>query len=204
MLRQEEDGHRRCPLQGAFEARLGIRWTAKDCYKRRKRRRAALRTMRGDILFKHDANMSFSRPAAVLSRSTVALSPSSSLRSSDSRYEPKTPPDPERPSRESPAARHTMHRPGFKSARDTNIKDFHTDIHPSGLRAHPRRRPRQVRQRRHPCPRHRWWSDFSDLRHPSGHRQVPHRLLPEVRRRALQEHAQAGPRPVRPHPSRRR
>ena len=59
-------------------------------------------------------------------------------------------------------------------------------------------------RRRHPRPRHRWWSHLADLRHPPGHRQVHHRLLPEVRRRALQEPAQAGSRPVRPHTPRRR
>jgi hypothetical protein len=68
-----------------------------------------------------------------------------------------------------------------------------------GLRARPHRRSRQIRRRRHPRPRLRWWSHLPGLRHPSGHRQVPRRLLPEVRRRALQEPAEAGFRPVRPH-----
>ena len=61
-----------------------------------------------------------------------------------------------------------------------------------------------VTHSRHPRPSLRWWSHFPDLRHPTGHRQEPDRLLPEVRRRALQEPPQAGPRPVRPNPPRRR
>lgn len=71
-----------------------------------------------------------------------------------------------------------------------------------GLRASPHRRPRQVRRCRHPHPRLWWWSHLPDLRHPPGHRQVHRCLLPEVRRRALQEPAEAGLRPVRPHPAR--
>lgn len=68
-----------------------------------------------------------------------------------------------------------------------------------GLRAPPHRRRWQVRRCRHPCPRHRWWSHLAGLRHPSGYRQVHCRLLPEVRRWALQEPAEAGSCSVRPH-----
>lgn len=60
----------------------------------------------------------------------------------------------------------------------------------------------RVTHSRHPRPSLRRWSHFPDLRHPTGHRQEPDRLLPEVRRRALQEPPQAGPRPVRPNPPR--
>lgn len=66
------------------------------------------------------------------------------------------------------------------------------------------RTPRLTHPSRHPRPRLRRWPHLPDLRHPPGHRQGPDRLLPEVRRRALQEPPQAGPRPVRPHPPRRR
>lgn len=52
---------------------------------------------------------------------------------------------------------------------------------------------------RHPRSRLRWWSHLASLRHPPSHCQIHHRLLPKVRRRALQEPAQAGPHPVRPH-----
>lgn len=80
----------------------------------------------------------------------------------------------------------------------------HADALPLGLRASPCCWPRQVRQSRHSRPRLRRWSHLADLRYPPSYRQVSHRLLPEVRRRALQEHAQAGPCSVRPHSSRRR
>ena len=55
---------------------------------------------------------------------------------------------------------------------------------------------------RHPSPRLRWWTHLASLRHPPSHRQIHHRLLPKVRRRALEEPAQAGPDPVRPHTAR--
>jgi hypothetical protein len=97
-----------------------------------------------------------------------------------------------------------MHRRQLGKTDGRSTINYHVLTTSQGLRAPPRRRPRQVRQPRHPRPRLRRWPHLPGLRHPPGHRQVPHRLLPEVRRRALQEPAQAGPRPVRSHPPRRR
>lgn len=62
----------------------------------------------------------------------------------------------------------------------------------TGLRTPPHRRPRQIRQRRHPRPRLRRWSHFSDLRYPPSHREVNRGLLPEIRGRVCEKPVEAG------------
>jgi hypothetical protein len=59
-------------------------------------------------------------------------------------------------------------------------------------------------RRRHPRPRLRRRTHVPGVRHPPSDCQIHRRLLPEIRRRVLQEPAQAGPRGVRPHTARRR
>src|SRR5579859_3546164 len=61
-----------------------------------------------------------------------------------------------------------------------------TDI-VAGLRTPPCNRPRQIRQRRHPRPRHRRRPHLPSLRNPSSHRQSHRSILPEIRGRTEQE-----------------
>lgn len=78
------------------------------------------------------------------------------------------------------------------------------DAPPQGVRAHPARGALALQGHRHEDPRPRRREDVADLRDPPGHRQGPRRLLPEVRRRGVQEGGQGHLCPLRPHPPRRR
>ena len=73
-----------------------------------------------------------------------------------------------------------------------------------GIRANPAAGTAPFRGCGHADPREGRGSHIADLCHQAEHREGPGGLLPEVRGRAEQEGDQRYPRPLRPHPPRRR